>query len=306
MDGFSGFLSPDWERDFSVTLGTKVWLNEWSRERQFISTQGTIFTGSICPPINFLLLPCNEPRLVIARDTSPDAQESDIEPVPIPQLGVQYKWLLVTGSYYSKTGFDFGTSEGAVDEITSDGVRSLSRTHFDTSGERYEWDAQVGVYVHPYVVILGGYKRVRQEIDTTTTITDASGTFSVIEASDIDIEGPTIGIAASVPIGRGFGVYGSYAHGFMDTTVRSVFRFDPDFLVDTGTSPDFDTEYNVAEFGFTYTHGLERLIPHMPLSAATVYAGYRYQRISMDFDQPNVQDAGDVTEGFAVGVNFTF
>jgi len=47
-------------------------------------------------------------------------------------------------------------------------------------------------------------------------------------------------------------------------------------------------------------------MPHMPLSAATVYAGYRYQRISTDFDQPDVQDAGDVTEGFAVGVNFSF
>lgn len=55
-----------------------------------------------------------------------------------------------------------------------------------------------------------------------------------------------------------------------------------------------------------YTHGVERLMPHMPLSAATVCAGYRYQRISTDFDQPDVQDAGDVTEGFAVGVNFSF
>ncbi|MGH9198625.1 MAG: hypothetical protein ACRD1T_23190 [Acidimicrobiia bacterium] len=35
-DGFSGFLTPDWDRDFSVTLGTKVWVHEWSRERTFI------------------------------------------------------------------------------------------------------------------------------------------------------------------------------------------------------------------------------------------------------------------------------
>ena len=36
LDGFSGFLSPDWDRDFSATLGVKVWLNEWSRD-SFIS-----------------------------------------------------------------------------------------------------------------------------------------------------------------------------------------------------------------------------------------------------------------------------
>ena len=69
--------------------------------------------------------------------------------------------------------------------------------------------------------------------------------------------------------------------------------------------PGLDTSYNVAEVGFTYTHGVERLMPHMPLSAATASAGYRYQRISTDFAQP-IEDAGDVTEGFAVGVNFAF
>ena len=98
-------------------------------------------------------------------------------------------------------------------------------------------------------------------------------------------------------------MYGNYAHGFMDTKIRDVAVSPSDF--DGGTST-FDTSYNVAELGFTYTHGVERLMPHMPLSAATAYAGYRYQRISTDFDQPDVQDSGDVTEGFAVGVNFSF
>ncbi|MBA2593767.1 MAG: hypothetical protein M3495_05415 [Pseudomonadota bacterium] len=154
---------------------------------------------------------------------------------------------------------------------------------------------------------MGGYKKVRQRIDTTTAINDITlgTTFAFRETTDIDIEGPTIGIAASVPIGGGFGMYGSYAHGFMDTKSRSVFRGDFG-VFDAGSTPDFDTTYNVAELGFTYTHGVERLMPHMPLSAATAYAGYRYQRISTDFDQPDTQDAGDVTEGFAVGVNLSF
>ena len=44
-DGFSGFLTPDWDRDLSVTLGTKVWLNEWSRDRTFISVATLTSSG---------------------------------------------------------------------------------------------------------------------------------------------------------------------------------------------------------------------------------------------------------------------
>jgi len=295
-DGFSGLLTPDWDRDFSVTLGTKVWLNEWSRERALSFTDGP--TIEVEGQTGFLF----------ASDTAPDAEESDIEPVPIPQLSVRYQWLIVTGGYYSKTSFDFGRSVAfleLVDNDTNEPIRDLFLTEAETSGERYEWDASAGIYVHPYVAILGGYKKVRQEITTTINFTNRlqpEESFVGREFTDVAIEGPTIGIAASVPIGRGFGMYGSYAHGFMHTDSRAV---DDDGL-EFDRDRDLDTTYNVAELGFTYTHGVEGLMPHMPLSAATVYAGYRYQRISTDFDQPDVQDAGDVTEGFAVGVNFSF
>ena len=44
---------------------------------------------------------------------------------------------------------------------------------------------------------------------------------------------------------------------------------------------------------------------HLPLSAATDDAGYRYQFISTEFDEP-FQDASDITKGFAVGVKLSF
>ncbi|MGQ0592051.1 MAG: hypothetical protein ACT4QB_05210 [Gammaproteobacteria bacterium] len=297
-DGFSGFLSPDWSRDFSATVGVKIWINDWQRDSFLLNS---IVTDDV---------------LVISRDTAPDNQESDIEPVPIPQISARYKWLFVTGSYYAKTGFDFDDSEATVTVVTPntidpDQVTNFAETTtvFSTSGDRYEWDASGGVYIHPYVAILGGYKKVRQEIDFFATRTteqilppqlvppDSSRSFS-----DIDIEGPTIGIAASVPIGRGFGVYASYAHGFMDAELRDVLRIPVDQEIASG---EFDATYDVAELGFSYTHGTQNLAPHMPLSAATVYAGYRYQNISTEFDEPN-QDRADVTKGFAVGVNLTF
>jgi len=303
-DGFSGWLSPDWSRDFSATLGVKVWLNEWSRDSfikegalgQDVTDAGDVITVG-----------------VIIDDTAPDSQESDIEPVPIPQLSARYKWLFVTGSYYSKTEFDFEPTfvrtrlVDAAGNPTNDLVRV---TRVETSGDRYEWDASGGIYVHPYLAILGGYKKVRQTIDQTIQSTNTTdvvfGTEPVRRSySDIDIEGPTIGIATSVPIGRGFGVFATYAHGFMDANIRDVVT-SPCCSDDGGQDFEFDADYDVAEAGFSYTHGMDQLMPHLPLSAATVYAGYRYQAISTDFEEQGSQDRSDVTRGFAVGVNLTF
>lgn len=250
-DGFSGFLAPDWDKDLSVTLGTKVWLNEWSRERTLAFSEGPKFKIVGSDRI-IQLIQCERDEkcpFLSASDTAPDAEESDIEPVPIPQLSVRYKWLVVNGGYYSKTRFDFGRSAGFL-ELSDDAGetrQALGTTDFETSGERYEWDASAGIYIHPYVAILGGYKKVRQEIVTTiqfTDNTDPDNNFNGREVTDIAIKGPTIGIAASVPIGGGFGMYGSYAHGFMDTKIRNV---SPEGDFDSGTSSDFDTTYNVAE-----------------------------------------------------------
>ncbi|MGH8526153.1 MAG: hypothetical protein ACREXY_18695, partial [Gammaproteobacteria bacterium] len=229
-DGFSGFLSPDWDRDFSATLGVKVWINEWSRD-SFIRQPAFGFDGSGFVNVD-------------VSDSAPDSQESDIEPVPIPQLSAKYKWLFVTGSYYSKTEFEFEPTFG-VTRLTDpagnlgDAIRVAT---FETSGERYEWDASGGIYVHPYVAILGGYKKIRQTIDQTIRTSDVFFTIPVRRSfSNIDIEGPTIGIASSVPIGHGFGVYATYAHGFMDAEIS-----------DDG-APDsvFDADYDVAEGGFS-------------------------------------------------------
>jgi hypothetical protein len=298
-DGFSGWLSPDWSRDFSATLGVKVWINEWSRD-SFISQ-------------NALALDLNDAGQPIVvdvsiSDTAPDSQESEIEPVPIPQLSARYKWLFFTGSYYSKTEFDFEPTLGLTRLVAPDGSlgETIRSVRIDTSGERYEWDASGGIYVHPYVALLGGYKKVRQTIDQTVTTTDILQTFAVGTSFDnIDIEGPTIGIATSVPIGGGFGVYATYAHGFMDAEIRSVVT-SPCCSDDGDQDLEFDADYDVAEAGFSYTHGMDRLMPHLPLSAATVYAGYRYQAISTDFEEQGFQDRSDVTRGFAVGVNLTF
>jgi hypothetical protein len=110
-----------------------------------------------------------------------------------------------------------------------------------------------------------------------------------------------VGLIATVPIGRGFGVYGNFAYGFLEA----------DFLDATGEeiSDEQSQPYILAEGGFTYTHGADYLPAWMPLSAATVYAGYRYQDIDTEtdsFGDLNDEESRDVTKGFAIGVNLSF
>ena len=119
--------------------------------------------------------------------------------------------------------------------------------------------------------------------------------FQSESTTDIRIEGPTVGIALSVPFARSFGVYANYAHGFMDVDINQ-----------SGLERDFDADYDLAELGVSYTHGTKDFVPFVPLSAATVYAGYRWQHIETDFEEFGADDRTDTTRGFAVGVNLTF
>jgi hypothetical protein len=77
-------------------------------------------------------------------------------------------------------------------------------------------------------------------------------------------------------------------------------------IVDFGQPEvDRDADYDVAELGFTYTPNMAALLPHLPLSAATIYAGYRYQTIDTDIPEPG-GDRSDVTQGFAASLNLTW
>lgn len=314
-DGFSGFLQPDWERDFSLTLGVKVWVNEWTRD----SFPGR---GLRAPDLSPLGVPNTEDIIEAGFSSQrPLTQTSeDVKPTPIPQLSIRYKWLLLSGSYYPETEFEYRTT---TDTVTinqqlvdlSGNVLATSPTtqgtFFDTTtAEREEWDAGFGILVLPNVAILGGYKEINQDVQDVFTldvvedgvpVPGLTGQPAGMSSQKVEIKGPTIGIAGSVPIAHGFGLYGSYAHGFMDVDITDTFAGG------TPIEGEADADYDVAELGFTYTHGTKEFIPIAPLSAATVYAGYRWQHIETDFsDQPNTEDRTDTTRGFVAGVNLTF
>lgn len=62
----------------------------------------------------------------------------------------------------------------------------------------------------------------------------------------------------------------------------------------------------VVEGGVTYTHNMTHVPAYMPLSAATVFAGYRFQSYDTKNATSSGEDAPDEAKGFVVGVNLTF
>jgi hypothetical protein len=286
--GYADIMNPNWEDDFSVTTGVKVWMNEW-RQDLFVPT--TIFDSTPFPVGAFSI-------------SNPAAKTSDLEATPIPQLSIRYKWLFATGSYFSETDYRF--EPVLIDSVVfSDSFSGFTQNNVvnRTSAERYEYDFAGGIYIHPNIAILGGYKRIQQNFvqNVTNTVTDAfqTRTFSGTFNNSINVTGPTIGIAGSVPIGSGFGIYANYAHGFMNVDI-------------TDSSGEFaaDATYDVAELGFTYTYGMSNLPVYMPLSAASVYAGYRWQNFETEFDanefSPAASTRSDTTRGFVVGLNLSW
>jgi hypothetical protein len=317
-DGFTGFFSPDWKKDFSATVGVKIWMNTWRRDSFFTSTpsltfnQDTTITFADGTAITF---PSDTTISAFANNPGPVAETSDTKVTPNPTYSVRYKWLVFSGSYYSDTDFDFDPVQ-RQQSISLNGANVLDFTLTDnTSAERREWDVEGGIFVHPNIVILGGYKRICQKINFTTTVVSNPPDISNLEnfisvndapskfSSDLTIEGPIIGMAGSVPIAYGLGVYVGYAHGFLEVDITDVDLTTNQIF---GQATNLDASYDVAELGFTYTPKMDFLPPHLPLSAATIYAGYRYQAFETDAASPNTAERSDTTRGFVVGLNLTF
>jgi hypothetical protein len=294
VESFKTFFKPNWERDFSVAVGVKVWLNDWTAN-SFLTTTSGFGVG-------------NNVFSISATDISPDLITSDIEPTPIPQVAIAYKRLIIIGSYYPETSFDFDTVEAQVTTNISGNVEATvtNNISFEPTAEREEWDVALGVSIfHPYVSILGGYKQIDQEfrfnIPSTQTISvvgaqnpaPVSGENS--SGADIKISGPIVGISGAAPFGNSdFGMYGSYAHGFMDADITNIGQ-------PTETT---SADYDVAELAFFYAPDISQWLPQKLLSGTTFFAGYRYQNIETNRGEMNPRT--DVTKGFMAGLNLNW
>lgn len=310
----------DWDESSSFTIGTKVWFNEWERDVFVQDTAPFIAVGGGPGNLTFNQISINQ------SDTRPSTATSSTEITPIPQLSVKFKRVFFTGSYFYNTNYDFtqGQSTRAFrQDLTSNGFPGITSEETVTftnrlQGERTEWDANGGFYLNRYLAVLLGYKDITRKntyistpntslrfVDSSgnlvpgTTTSNFPGRTGTSFIND-DISGLTLGIAGSAPIWNGFGIYATYAHGFLGGT--STLR---DVTGQVSTS-DLKVAYDLGELGFSYTQGTSQLFPHMPLSAATFYAGYRYQRLDVNIKGSNFNNRTDTTQGFVMGLNLAF
>jgi hypothetical protein len=237
-DVFAGMFKHHFSKDWSFAVGTKLWIHTW---QTFIVAP--VEVGIDPTTGNTFFLPNS--RGFVTSQTS-----DDIEVTPIPVASLRYKNLFVIASHYLDTDFDFPeiTTAAAFVEF---GVASLATDRLSAS--RLEWDASLGYFLHPYVAVTAGYKFIEREFPLITEFSFAGDPISVTFAtgSKTEISGPIVGLIASVPIGRGFGVYGSFAYGFLES----------DFLDATGRefSDEQSQPYILAEGGFTYTYGADSI-----------------------------------------------
>jgi len=284
-------------KDFTLAFGTKIWVNSWSTWRAL--------RLPTVPGIAELDQGVTVQTLT-ARSSSAVS--------PVPSVTARYKDFFLTGSYLSETDYDFPEQKQVyAANLTGLGGAALDALaiKYRMSGTRQEWDVSAGYQILPYLAVTGGYKEIEQtfRINTCEGTLLSSGlagdcTTLFPGKSRVTYAGPTIGLSGAAPIGHGFGLYGNFTYGWLGANFRASGA--------AATVNDIarvnNVDYYVGELGLTYSHLLREMPVYMPLSAATAYAGYRYQSYKSHLARSvgNGNDPKDTVEGFVAGVNLAF
>ena len=125
-----GAFAHDRDKDWSATVGLKVWRNQWETGRTNIDPS----TGN-----NYII-------------SLTSAEKYSL----IPSLAVRYKDVFVSGGYFTKTSYSFP-------EISVAGTRSSLKA------DRTEADVNVGWFPFSHVgaALTVGYKTVKEEYETS-------------------------------------------------------------------------------------------------------------------------------------------
>jgi len=228
------------EDKVTITLGLRAWLNEWE----------TWFAP-------------NNPGVNVISDTS----KSKL--AVIPSVTVKYKDYFASAGYFTKTSYNFPSYTESVGG-------AIVQT--SPSAERQEFDLNFGWYFVPRVALTVGYKRVRQDITTSTTGVGFNG---VPFTTKWTYNAPTIGIAASAPIADRVALYGNGAIGPVTVTVN-------------GSKPGTSATYSASEFGVAW----------QAASNFTATLGFKYQIIEQKPSSGLAQR--DISSGWVLGGLYTF
>lgn len=171
--------------------------------------------------------------------------DSESKLVPIPLLSVRYKDFGLSASQFMSSSF-----------VLSNGYL------VPVENNRTETDINLLYSLIPGLSASVGMKRITW--------------------NEVVINGPTLALSASAPIGSGFGMYGTGGIGWFDTK--------------TTFTPTLSTDYALGEVGLTYTFDTKS----ETLKGLTATLGYRYQKIaarSIPLTNNSSRDVNDITSG---------
>lgn len=243
----------------TITVGMKMWQNKWS-------------TWDAFPPYYD----------AAAKGYLPGQTEnysSSDRSAFIPAISIRYKDILVSGSYFAKTKYDW---------VGAGGVKF--------SADRKESDVLVGYYVLPTLALTLGYKNVKQ---------------TFLAGNDVfDYSGPVLGVVASAPLTSGFSLYGNFGYGFMDAKLpartadqsgRS--KFNADYLLsEIGVAYSFDTTSMPQAKAVTATLGYRSQV----LATKGYHVGVSTANAAATIWNTRSTDLRDTTEGLSLGLSVSF
>ena len=232
-------------KNWSASVGIKLWHNNWN--------------------------------LVLSTDSQAVSYNSNTELLMIPILSARYNNWMMSGSFFSKNNYSFGSSMIAFKDGNT--LSDISLT-----AERSEFDINVGYYVLPSLVATLGYK----QIDRVFSILEDN---QIGDDQKIKTSGFTFGVAAFAPLSKQVGLYGNFAYGYLKTKSEGVNTYNSD--------------YYLGEVGFSYSKNFEGIL--FVLESGSVYMGYRFQNLVDHYDfYPGTSTLADYTQGFVIGVNLSF
>jgi hypothetical protein len=216
----------------------------------------------------------------------------------IPTLSARYDKFFATASYSPSHSFRMETPRENITEYAlrsgQGALASYSPTfRYDITIKREEQDVNFGYALLPSASASVGYKKIKYNGTYNSARIEAGGTsYAQDWGTKINYlyQGPTVGFAATAPLGNGISLYGNLAMG-----VGFKLKID-----DRSSSAD----YNAHEVGLSYVLPVKA----WPMKSLLTTLGYRGQ--SLTSKSSNIYGdkvhIAERTEGFTLGVVAAF
>lgn len=198
----------------------------------------------------------------------------------VPNVGLKYKQMLMSASYMGAGNYTFPT-----ETFFTTGAGSKLDT-LNITGNRQEFDYNIGYYVIPQLALTVGYKGINEKFTVNSQL---AGAAAVTTTNSVYLNGFTLGVVGSAPIGHNLSVYGSGVGGWMAVTYTPS-----ELYLDTA-------QYEASELGIAWRPG----------AGFSTTLGYKFQLIQTSINPSNSTNyqnlpRNEVTRGFMLGASYVF